>query len=151
MARRSNEERFWSKVDKSGECWEWLASKNHKGYGQFPCSGKNMKAHRYSWMLLNGEIANDLLVCHTCDNPGCVNPEHLFLGTHSDNSKDKVNKGRYFNGGRIGEKNNRSMLTLSQVRDIRNSPLRQCELSIKYCVCRQHISDIILNKRWINL
>lgn len=98
----TTEELFWQKVDKKSddECWEWLASKNNKGYGQFR-NNKNTMAHRYSWELHNGEIPKiddypyTMSVCHSCDNPGCVNPNHLFLGTAKDNAIDRDLKGRH--------------------------------------------------------
>ena len=90
-------ERFWNKVMKiveTDECWEWIAFKNKDGYGLFGYNGKNQKAHRVSWQLHNGPIPDGLCVLHKCDNPSCVNPNHLFLGTNADNIKDRVNKNR---------------------------------------------------------
>ena len=88
-------ERFWAKVDKSGDCWLWTASKTKEGYGYFRFDGAMRKAHRMSWLLTNGEIPEGMLVCHTCDNPSCVNPKHLWLGTNRDNMDDMNAKGRH--------------------------------------------------------
>ena len=89
--------RFWSKVDKQGpihpvcgQCWIWIAGKYSTGYGQHG----NYRAHRYSWNLYYGEIPVGVFVLHRCDNPACVNPKHLFLGTHQDNMDDMIEKGR---------------------------------------------------------
>lgn len=83
-------ETFWSKVDKTGECWVWVAGRFVTGYGAY----RNQGAHRVSWGLMNGPIPAGLFVLHRCDNPPCVRPDHLFLGTHTDNMHDKVAKGR---------------------------------------------------------
>lgn len=99
------EERFWSKVDQSGDCWLWAAYRNSRGYGMFMVSAgsplQNTKstrphlAHRIAWQLTYGTIPNGLVVCHHCDNPPCVRPDHLFLGTQSDNMVDSARKGRH--------------------------------------------------------
>lgn len=101
-------------------CWEWLAYKNPKGYGTFAISRKDrMYAHRASWLLHRGEIPKGMYVLHRCDNPSCVNPEHLFLGTARDNTIDMLTKGR---GGPLtvgGERSPVSKLTDAQVVAIR--------------------------------
>lgn len=86
--------RFWSKVRKTESCWIWDGSLFHDGYGLFKYSGKNKRAHRVAWFLENGEIPANLFVCHTCDNLRCVRPDHLFIGSVSDNKRDCVNKKR---------------------------------------------------------
>jgi hypothetical protein len=87
------EERFWAKVRKGDGCWEWNAAKR-LGYGKFAYEGKVIDAHRLSWLLHFGPIPEGMLICHRCDNPPCVRPDHLFLGTRADNTHDMDAKGR---------------------------------------------------------
>lgn len=95
--RRTKEEfskDFWKIVDKTKTCWVWAGCTNQDGYGSLSYLGKIDKAHRVSYKLNIGEIPEDMEVCHHCDNPPCVRPDHLFLGTHEDNMKDRDKKGR---------------------------------------------------------
>lgn len=87
---------FWNKVNKGDEnaCWEWKASKTPLGYGRTTYQKRQSYAHRMAYIYTYSEIPDGLLVCHTCDNPACCNPKHLFLGSHKDNTQDMIKKGR---------------------------------------------------------
>lgn len=89
-------DRFWPKVDKLGpdDCWIWNGSEHGRGYGGFSYQGRSVPAQRIAWMLEYGDPPRHLFVCHRCDVPKCVNPAHLFLGTHQDNMDDMAAKGR---------------------------------------------------------
>lgn len=104
---------FWERVHKTRTCWVWTGPKNRDGYG---CVSGN-RAHRYSWELINGKIPKGLSVLHRCDNPPCVNPKHLWLGTQTDNVMDMVAKGRCADVRY--EANPRAKLTSEQVNSIK--------------------------------
>ena len=88
-------DRFFAKVKKTSTCWLWTGATNRAGYGRFGVSGDNRLAHRVSWLLEHGQLSDSDHVLHRCDNPPCVNPAHLFLGTNHDNVMDKMSKGRH--------------------------------------------------------
>lgn len=119
-----NVDKFWSKVDRSGECWVWTGGRNSDGYGNchMPIDGrlKSQKAHRAAWRLTRGDIPQGMSVLHRCDNPPCVNPDHLFLGTQADNMRDCREKGRYSHkSGRVGSHHQNARLKESDIPNIR--------------------------------
>lgn len=146
-----NNERFWTKVAIKAEynlCWEWLAAKGDK-YGNFKLNGKGIPASRASYILTFGEIEKGLIVCHKCDNPICVNPNHLFLGTYSDNQQDMIIKGREKRA--YGVKSGTSKLSEKDIIDIkrlRNDGVKVSDISKKYPVNVRQIFRILSGERW---
>ncbi len=157
-------ERFWYKVQKSDGCWPWLGSSNRLGYGLVRFNGGGTTtAHRYAYELTHGAIGDrHLLVCHHCDNPPCVRPDHLFLGTSADNMHDAQRKGRMrtrspkvLKGQRRGERCHWARLTTDDVLDIREAYASGfgslSELAGLYGIHYSAISLIVNRKRWAHL
>lgn len=148
-------EYFWSKINKKSdsECWEWLGHKDHHNYGIIAIDHKRYRAHRLSWMLVNGDIPDNKLVMHLCDNPSCVNPNHLKLGTQDDNMKDCKSKGRIVKS--IGENHGSAKLTEEQVIEIikllNSNKIKQSKIAKIYNVSEVAISRIKLGKVWKHL
>ncbi len=140
---------FWNLIERDGDCWRWTGARDDKGYGRIYLEGKFWLAHRFSHTIHFGEIPIGMFVCHHCDNPPCVNPEHLFLGTPRDNMIDCGAKGRIRCGDRNGERHPMVKLTEADVIGIRNSVgFTQRQLSGIYGVARQTISDIRTGTNW---
>ena len=138
---------FWRKVDKRGpdDCWEWTAHRHCKGYGSFGLLPSGIfRAHRIAYYLATGEQPGSLMICHTCDNPGCCNPVHLFLGTNSDNMADMMAKGRSSQGSKHGQ----AKLTEAQVLAIRASGAARLALATKYGVTNHAIYEVLSRKTW---
>jgi hypothetical protein len=159
--------RFWSKANLTANperCWEWNAAKSKEGYGRFSLNYKEKyMAHRLAFVLHHKKPINKLLVCHTCDNPSCINPSHLFLGTHLDNFKDMKEKGRSCKGNRSrnylypekrqkGESNGSSKLKEHQIIEIRNKydneNMSSKEIANQYGVHETTINNIVKRKKW---
>lgn len=141
-------ERFMAKVDQSADCWIWTARKTPQGYGRFSLHGVNKLAHRVAFELFQGPIGG-LHVLHRCDNPSCVNPDHLWLGTNADNVADKVVKGR--TPDLAGSRNPNSKLSAEDVLEIRcqfMSGVGRAELAKRYGVCAPYINQIATKKVW---
>ncbi len=131
-------------MSKQTDCIEWDGYRNRKGYGKRKFRGKNWLAHRAAYTEAYGEIPEGMLVCHHCDNPPCVNPEHLFLGTPADNSSDMTAKGRQARG----EASGKAKLTEDQVRAIRADTRMRREIAADYGVDSTVVSRIRLRHTW---
>lgn len=137
---KSFDERFWEKVDKSGDCWIWTAAKDKDGYGFFRHEGKNLKAHRVSLRIKLGREVRGLSL-HSCDNPSCVKPDHLREGTNSMNQIDAAKRGR----------NHSQKLSIGDVKRIREASLfgaKASDLARAYGVAKCSIYSIVNVKKW---
>jgi hypothetical protein len=136
-------ERFWSYVVKSDDCWEWQGTRTANGYGTILGDGKRHYAHRVSYEIADGPIPEGLDVCHHCDNPPCINPAHLFLGTATDNARDMAAKGR---AGIT------SKITPAQAEEIRvryrAGGILQRELAVEYGLSQPTVSEILSDVLW---
>lgn len=143
-------ERFWAYTEKRGDCLVWTGAVNKNGYGCIRINGKSITASRKAFELSKGKIPNGLFILHRCDNPLCVNPEHLFAGTHRDNMHDRDSKGR-MGGVAIsskGEGNVKAKLTAVDVLTIRSSAEGSRKLGKQYGVDRVTIQGIRRRSIW---
>jgi len=143
---KTNEERFWLYVRRGSGCWEWTGYKNKKGYGVLNLRGHREIAHRVSFRMHRGNIPNGLFVLHRCDNPGCVNPRHLWLGTLSDNNRDMTLKGRHSHRGLVAGRH--AKITADDVREIRASNDDALTLAARYGIARSHVYHIQTRRKW---
>lgn len=162
--RRDTIRRFWAKVQKSDEgCWLWMASKDQKGYGVFWIGDRFLKAQRASFLINKGYVPpSNLFICHKCDNPGCVRPDHLFVGSNQDNMLDMTRKGRSRAGEKHpskykpesvpkGEQHYAAVLNEDIVREIRwfcKQGISHQNISELYGVCREAITRVANRKTW---
>lgn len=137
--------RFWGHIKKSDDCWLWQGYKSRKGYGMMRYPKGRATTHRISWFLYYGAITPKQFVCHHCDTPMCVRPEHLFLGSHQDNMDDMKEKnrephviGNYKINYEIAE----------QIRNEQKRGLSNSQLRLKYKLCKSTISYIVNKKIW---
>jgi hypothetical protein len=152
--------RFWTKVNMNGpvihrglgNCWDWLAGTFSNGYGQFYDGNNKIGAHRFSYIITNGEISKNLVICHKCDRRSCVNPNHLFLGTQKENLKDMSQKGRRNPADTSGENNGRSIVTLQTVNEIRSKyedgGISARKLGLLYGLSETQTFRIIKRESW---
>ena len=146
---RNTPDVFWSRVRvlSDTECWEWMGCRNCHGYGRFCYKASMWLAHRLVWTWERGDIPDNLCVLHRCDNPPCCNPNHLFLGTYSDNNQDKAAKGRAKSPCLSGETHGRAKVTDSQVltmRELHKSGLfLHRELAERYGISKSQVGNIL--------
>lgn len=164
LTKEKDRKRFFSKVKFTKDCWEWTAStgrtKSTKGrkdrntYGRFRLDGKLLKAHRISYEFFKGSIPDGKCVCHTCDNPRCVNPAHLWAGTNTENMRDKIEKGRHGGPGNVGEDNPAQKYTEEMVIDMREhfaKGFSMKAISRKFNVPYSTTVCIIRRQRWTHI
>lgn len=145
------EQRFWANTQKSENCWLWAGSTDSSGYGLISIDGRNNKAHRFSFFLANGYWAKEC-VLHSCDNPPCVNPDHLREGNHKDNSNDKYERGRQ--NILRGADNGAAKLTELQVLEIRQllqNGISQRKIANQFQVNQRVIWNILHRKSWAHI
>lgn len=148
--------RFWRKVDKSGECWEWRGALVRRGYGAFTVTaGVLLRAHRVAWVFTRGAIPPGKFICHRCDNPACVRPAHLFVGDALSNAQDRQRKGR--SRAPRGENHGRAKLSWASVKAIRAEyergrnrfqPGNRRMLAARYGIKPSVIRDVVNRKTW---
>lgn len=144
--------RFEAKINKTDGCWEWTASCAGKGYGQMklPKQRKQEYSHRLAYLIYKGPILDGHYVCHTCDNPKCCNPDHLFLGTCKENLQDMKSKNRHL----AGEKNSMAKLTAEDIEKIKvciAAGMSQRQIGKAFGVHQSAISKINIGRRWHHL
>lgn len=147
------EKAFWDKTvpEPTSGCLLWIGAQRPNGYGKMLYKRKFWIAHRLAWFFTYRSLIQDTCVLHKCDNPLCVNPRHLFLGSRTDNYRDMENKGRIRRRPVYGEAHGRHKLSKEQVKEIRDSNFSRSILSENFGVCRQTIDNIKNHKHWKNI
>lgn len=143
--------RFFEYVNKTETCWEWLGYLDGRGYARLSIGRTATLGHVLSYLLHNGPIPSGLHVCHSCDNPKCVNPNHLWLGTHQQNMEDRNKKGRCGNSGRHGEDVPTAKLSNEDVEEIRRCVkvgATQISMARRFKVTRGTINSLIKGRTW---
>lgn len=142
-------ERFWKYVSKTDGCWLWTGSAPH-GYGSMTINKRRVKATHVSWKLHGRDLPKGKWLLHKCDNPPCVNPDHLFVGDHAANTADKMAKGRH--RGPRGERCAQHILDLDRVQKIRTlyatTKIKVSELAVQFSVTRGTIKSIVQGLNW---
>lgn len=147
-------ENFWSKVaarpDEPKECWEWVGYRDRDGYGRITVKGKVQGAHRVSYAMHNDDFQDNMVICHKCDNPSCIRPDHLFQDTAQKNNLDKELKNRQVRGTNNGT----AKLNDQAIRDIRKlweKGMTQTDIAEIWDVSQATISYIVRKKRWLHV
>jgi len=147
MLTQKESDRFWSNVQFTDGCWIWTGNRDRCGYGVFYRHGKRPKTHRLAFEEFYGPVTGELRVCHSCDNPPCVNPEHFFIGTQADNIGDMCSKERQPRGITHGmaKLTEHEVLT---IREMHRNGQRTTPIAVQFGVCNEHVRNIILRKLW---
>lgn len=145
------QERLLRYVEKSADCWHWSGYRDPNGYGRLNVDGRPTLAHRISWELHRHAITPEQHVLHRCDNPGCVNPDHLFVGDQAANNADMRAKGRFRPGVSRGSDHGGAKLTEKQVREIRASKDKPQHIAERFGISRRQVRDIRAMLSWRHL
>lgn len=143
-ARPSMEDAFYRWVDKGGDCWEWTGARDPQGYGVFCYAKKTYKAHRIAVQLDGRSFRKGEYACHHCDNPGCVNPDHIYVGTPKDNMRDALERGRFPHGSRC----HMARLTEANVREIRRGGKTDQQWAEQFGVSRPTVTMARSGTTW---
>lgn len=134
------------------DCWEWKSCRSAAGYGRFMLKGKSRIASRLAYQIRHGYIPDNICVLHQCDNPACVNPSHLWLGSHKENMDDRETKGRANGGSQRGESHPRAKLTLDLAQEIRrlalSNAMPQSAIARQFGISQSQVSEIKNAKAW---
>lgn len=139
--------RFWNKVEKTPTCWLWTGYRQRDGYGKLTVAGRSVRAPRYSWEITNGPIPDGMQVCHHCDNPPCVRPDHLFLGTGRANAADRNSKNRQA----LGERNRNARLTeplVLELRELHRVGHGSAELARRFGLGEDAVRFAVTGRTW---
>lgn len=140
--------KFWKYVEKTNYCWNWKGGVNTQGYGKMRLSDKIFSSHRLSYIIHNGKIPKGKHILHHCDNPICVNPKHLYTGTHQQNMKDRTKRNNY-NKGQNNWGSNLTWEVVGIIRELNDRPdLTQKVLAEEFLVSQNTISSIVNYKSW---
>lgn len=148
------EVRFWLRVDKKSkdECWPWTGQKLKNGYGRISIGKKEEGAegaHRISWMIANKQkVPSGMFVMHKCDNPGCVNPSHLAIGTPKENTADMIAKGRKRVVAPVGNENGKAIITPDIVRQIRSSDESHASIARRFNISPNCVRSVRIGRTW---
>lgn len=151
MNNRQIKEKLFKKTEISRHCWNWVGNKINGGHGKIFINGKYELTHRVSYLLFIGSIPEGLCVCHSCDNPACVRPSHLWVGSRAENNKDRHLKGR--DGDNSGEKNGRAKIDWGIAclirKDFSSGKYMKKEIAKKYGISPAIVSCVVRNISWV--
>lgn len=142
MSAMQAEDRFWARVQKSDGCWTWIGGHNRAGYGRLMVDREVIPAHRFAWTIANGPIPQGMIVCHRCDNPPCVRPDHLFVGTYADNHRDMRAKGRDVGNRRL------SPPVARRIRELNASGVPQAAIAAMFAIGQTTVSHVVRGTTW---